>query len=181
MSAVVALPRGVMVTPVPSSRPPSLPLAEARRRAQLECRPSRFVQGSLAVVDFGPSVDPDDFGPQPTASADLPDPTEWVTRIGQAIVESMAGLRAPTQLVRWVLPEAYAAIARTSLTAQRRMASTPGRPRRRVRVRRVSTCEPANGVAEASLVIDDGPRVRALAIRLVGQDGHWRVETFQLG
>lgn len=180
MSSTIASPIDVVVTPLPSSRPPAIPLAEARRRASSECRPGRYVQGSLAELDFGATTTDDDFGPQPTPSANLPDPHEWARRIGLAIVESMAGLRAPTQLVRWVLPEPYLAIVRTSSTANRRLAAGASRIRRRIRVRAVTVCEPADGVAEASLVMQDDQRVRALALRLIGRDGHWRVETFQL-
>jgi hypothetical protein len=48
-------------------------------------------------------------------------------------------------------------------------------------VRGVRVCEPADGVAEASAVVVDGGRVRALAFRLVGLDGRWRVEALQIG
>ena len=48
-------------------------------------------------------------------------------------------------------------------------------------VRSVRLCEPADGVAEASAVVVDGGRVRALAFRLVGLDGRWRVEALQVG
>jgi aerobic-type carbon monoxide dehydrogenase small subunit (CoxS/CutS family) len=48
-------------------------------------------------------------------------------------------------------------------------------------VRTVRVCEPADGVAEACAVVIDGNRVRALALRLVGLDGRWRVEALQVG
>jgi hypothetical protein len=35
-------------------------------------------------------------------------------------------------------------------------------------------CEVSDGVAEVSVVIDDGRRARALAMRLEGSDGRWR-------
>ena len=52
---------------------------------------------------------------------------------------------------------------------------------RRTRVTRVLVCEPAPDVAEASVVLIDGTRVRALAARLVGRDGRWVVEALQIG
>lgn len=172
-------PRGLRLTPVPSARPAPLPLAEARRRAAVECRPARYVQGALAAIDVEDDPYRDPVPPR-TPRADLPDPREWAARIGQALVETMAGLRPPTQLVRWVLPDAYAGIARASLTAQRRLSTAKGSHRRRILIRRVDVCEPADGVAEVSLVVQDGHRVRALALRLVGRDGRWRVEALQL-
>ena len=52
---------------------------------------------------------------------------------------------------------------------------------RRAVVRSVRVCEPADGVAEASAVVVDGGRVRAVAFRMVGLDGRWRVEALQVG
>ena len=48
-------------------------------------------------------------------------------------------------------------------------------------MRRVRVCEPADGVAEAAVVVHHGDRVRAVALRLVGQDGKWRVSALQVG
>jgi hypothetical protein len=52
---------------------------------------------------------------------------------------------------------------------------------RRAVVRGVRVCEPADGVAETCAVVVDGARVRALAMRLVGVDGRWRIEALQVG
>jgi hypothetical protein len=35
-------------------------------------------------------------------------------------------------------------------------------------------CQPSVGIAEVSVVVDDGRRARALAMRLEGADGRWR-------
>ena len=37
------------------------------------------------------------------------------------------------------------------------------------------------GSAEAAVVVRIGPRVRAVALRLDGQDGKWRVSALQVG
>jgi hypothetical protein len=39
----------------------------------------------------------------------------------------------------------------------------------------VRVCIPAEGVAEASAVVDEGARTRALALRLEADDGRWRL------
>jgi hypothetical protein len=89
----------------------------------------------------------------------------------------MSGLRQPPQIVRWTTPEVYAVVARRGAVSARR-----GRPSaRRAVVRSVRVCEPADGVAEAAAVVLDGTRVRALAMRLVGVDGRWRIEALQVG
>ena len=97
-----------------------------------------------------------------------------------ALVEELkAGSeRAFTQLIAQYHQPIYSVIARQAMVAGRRR--TPG-PRRPAIVRRVRVCEPADGVAEAAVVVSDGPRVRAVAVRLVGQDGKWRVSALQVG
>ena len=89
----------------------------------------------------------------------------------------MAGVRPAPQLLRWTTPEVYAVVARRAAVSARR--GMP--PARRTVVRSLRICEPADGVAEASAVVVDGGRVRALAMRLVGLDGRWRVEALQVG
>jgi len=172
------------VVPESTSRPPALPLGEALARARSESSGTGYVQDALAV-DFAHASDGQVFGPQSTSRADLPDPAGWAARIGQALVEVMVGARPAPQVLRWTTPEVYAVVARRGALAARRAGTTsaPGpRPRRhRVQVRRVLVCEPADGVAEASVVVVDGDRVRALAMRLSGQDGRWRVEALQIG
>ncbi len=140
----------------------------------------RFVQDPLADAAF--STDAQLFGPQPTSASDLPDPLAWVAHIAQALVEVMTGARSPAQVVRWTTPEVYEVVARRGALASRRAArgAVGTGPTRPARVRRVRVCEPVDGVAEASVVVIDGHRVRAVALRLVGEDGRWRVAALQV-
>lgn len=140
----------------------------------------RTEQQTLAV-EFPIPADDQWHAPQRTGSADLPDARAWAANIGQAIIEVVRGRRSPPQLIRWLTPDVYAQVAELALTttrARRNGSVTPSPP---ARVRRVILCEPVDGVAEASLVVCDGPRVRAIALRLVGLDGRWRVEALSLG
>ena len=167
--------------------PPAIPLSEAVRRSRQgaerrvgDRRPG-YVQDALAV-DFACASDEQVFGPQRTPRTDLPDPTEWAGRIAQAVLEVMTGIRPAPQVLRWTTPEVYAVLARRGALVARRNATGRGlRPRHRVVVRRVRVCEPTDGVAEAAVVVQDGPRARAVALRLVGQDGKWRVSALQVG
>jgi hypothetical protein len=136
----------------------------------------RYIQDALAV-DFASASDEQLFGPQPTARSGLPDPVHWAGHLAQAVVEVMSGVRQPPQILRWTTPEVYAVVARRGAVSARRGAPTA----RRAVVRSVRVCEPADGVAEACAVVLDGPRVRALAMRLVGLDGRWRIEALQVG
>lgn len=159
-----------------------------RERAE---RQVPYVQDPLAV-DFAAASDEQLFGPQPTPVRDLPDPREWAAHLAQGIVEVMHGARPAAQVIRWTSPEVYAVVARRGALAARREAALRGAERRvpptgprhgpgRTRVTRVLVCEPCHDVAEAAVVLLDGRRVRAMAMRLVGRDGRWVVDALQIG
>lgn len=180
--AVAAL-APLRVVPPAHARPPALPLGEALARAGGSSGEDGYIQDALAV-DFARASDLQVFGPQSTARADLPDPQPWASRLGQALLEVMIGDRPAPQVLIWTTPEVYAVIARRGALAARRAGTERAigrRHRHRVRVLRTLVCEPADGVAEAAVVLVDGGRVRALAMRLAGQDGRWRVEALQVG
>lgn len=105
----------------------------------------------------------------------LPDPAQVCGPVVLAAVEALAGARPLTQLVRWVTPAVYEALeARLpadSLTGALRSA----------RVRRSRVCRVSDTVAEASVVVHDGARVRAAAVRLEVHRGHWRATALQIG
>lgn len=169
------------VVPRYAALPPAVSLAEAvRRTREAGDRRPGYVQDALAV-DFEAASDAQVFGPQRTASADLPDPREWAARLGQAIIEVMTGVRPAPQVVRWTTPEVYAVVARRGALVARRSAQGRTTRRHRIQVVRVRVCEPADGVVEAAVVLRHGDRVRAVAMRMVGQDGKWRVSALQVG
>lgn len=188
MTAMSPVPPPGMSTWLPSvratsqhtNRPEVVSLDEAIARSRADRESPRHIQGTLAL-----ELVPDRilFGPQPTARAELPEPLKWGRRLAQVLAEVLVGLRQPTQLLRWTTPEVYAVIARRSLVARSRSGTSASgqSPRPRIAVRSVRVCEPADGVAELAVVLQDGPRVRAMALRLVGQDGRWRVEALHVG
>ena len=161
----------VRVQPIPDCSPPPIDPTTLT----VDDEPTGYQQGMLAV-DFQPHEE-SWFGPQPTPSRDLPEPTKWAGHIAQALVEVMSGTRPAPQVIRWTAPEVYSVVARRSAVAGRR-GVTSGR---RAVVRRVLVCEPADGVAEACAVVVDHDRVRALAMRLTGLDHRWMVTALQVG
>ncbi|MGO4343438.1 Rv3235 family protein [Pedococcus sp. 2YAF34] len=163
------------ILPTPRHRPPVIAETDDDWRTPVTRGP-RYVQDALAV-DFSLRSDAEIFGEQPTRRDDLPDPREWAGHLAQALVEVMGGVRPAPQVLRWTTPEVYAVVARRAAVSARR--GMP--PTRRTVVRSLRVCEPADGVAEVSAVVVDGGRVRALALRLVGLDGRWRVEALQVG
>lgn len=134
-------------------------------------------QAALAL-DFRYRDDDEDFGPQPSSSSALPDPQALVARLSQAVMEVVSGQRPATQLIRHFAPSVYSIIARRALVAARRH---DGGQRRPAVVRRVRTCEPADGIVEACAVVVTHGRVRAMAMRLEGIDGRWVVTAVTIG
>jgi hypothetical protein len=125
------------------------------------------------------SDDETTFGRQHTGTAELPDARAWCARLAQAIVEVTAGARPVSQLRRWTSDCVYADLRRRVPTPARheparRLAHPSGPPSRSPTLRSMRVCEPADGVVEASLVVDRGRRAIALALRLEGADGRWR-------
>jgi len=150
-----------------------------------------WVDGSLALA-FPPSGEPvslrlvppacldDDFGPQPTARADLPDPRPMTRRLTQAIAEVLAGARPAAQLARYATLDVLDHLERSTGRLGQLGPVGRGTPMRPV-VASVHVSEPADGVAEVCAVVDTGPRRRAMALRLEGLDGRWRATELQFG
>ncbi|WP_347350251.1 Rv3235 family protein [Intrasporangium sp.] len=162
----------VLVRPAPATEPPVISAEEAYRPAT----PVPYTQAALALdFTYGPD---DDSSRRPTRRSLLPDPTSFVAKMAQAIIEVIAAQRPAPQLIRHTSPEVYAGLARRALVAARRQ---PTGPRRSAMVRRVRLCEPADGIVEACAVVVAHGRVRALALRLEGLDGRWLVTQLTVG
>lgn len=126
-----------------------------------------------------PAPRDDDAGPRRTATADLPDPAPLVAGVVTATIEVMAGSRPASQLLRVLSADVYATLQRRAAAASRQRHRAA--PVRRAAVRRVRTTSPVDGVVEASVVVQEPRRVLAVAVRLEGLDGRWRVTALQVG
>jgi hypothetical protein len=166
--------------PVPDTEPPLevVPEPDPPWRRAIK-RPPAGVQGVLTLVmdDTETTDDAEDFGPLPTATSDLPDPERWARQMVQVIAEVLSGQRPATQLLRWTVPQVYDEIRSRTTALQR----PGGAPYRRPRVGTVRVCEPADGVAEVAAVVHGPQRTRAVALRMEGMDGRWRVTVFKAG
>jgi hypothetical protein len=112
----------------------------------------------------------------PEGGVDAPGAQAWARHFTQAALEVVAGLRQPAQLVRWTSEEVQAALRRRHALARRRGPSPV-----RGSVRSVHVAHPARGVAEVAAVVADGTRHRAVAFRMEGAAGRWRVTALELG
>lgn len=109
----------------------------------------------------------------------LPDPQTWSGSVARACVETLHGSRPAAQLARWLEPEVWTALNRRAELAAE-MRSGPAR-NHAVQVRRVRPCRVSPGVWESAVILHDGSRVRAAAVRLESHRGHWRVTAVQIG
>ena len=137
-------------------------------------------QGVLALNLKNPrrtGLDESFAAPRPTTSDDLPGAEQWGRRYVQVLLEVLAGQRPTTQLLRWSSTEVYSTLSkRAALSARMRRGSGPARPPAVLSVR---TCVPRDGIAETSAVVVDSGRVRAIALRMEGWDGRWRVTALE--
>ena len=137
-------------------------------------------QGVLALNLKTPrrgGLDESFAAPRPTTSDDLPGAEQWGRRYVQVLLEVLAGRRPTTQLLRWSSTDVYASLQkRAALSARLRRGASPARPPAVLSVRASS---PRDGVSEASAVVVDSGRVRAIALRLEGWDGRWRVTALE--
>jgi hypothetical protein len=117
----------------------------------------------------------DEFAPQPTGRGDLPDPAWFGRRLLVAVLEAMAGRRAPHQLAPHLSQGVFGGLVADLERPGRRVWAQPAV------LRSVRVCEPADGVAEVSAVVQTGARFRAIAARLEGLDGRWRCVRLQIG
>lgn len=114
-------------------------------------------------------------GPGGPPPAELADPDRLCGAVVLAAVEALRSTRPLAQLVRWVTPEVFEALA----GAVRPAGSGPQRQRPVIRSARVCRVSPT--VTEGAVVVHDGARVRAAALRLEVRRGNWRVTALQIG
>jgi Family of unknown function (DUF6459) len=125
----------------------------------------------------------EDAAPQQTPRAHLPEPTPWGGRLVQGILEVLSGVRPISQLVRWTTADVYDSILtraqhRSQIMSELRQI---GPQRFAEVVRSVHVSEPADGIAEVCAIVQQGPRCRAIALRLEGIDGRWQCTALQIG
>jgi hypothetical protein len=166
------------VEAAPTLRRLPIPLAEPRPALHVLPEPPPEVpptQGVLVLVGVDVAAAPGRDAVRPIA----PPAKAWAQQFVQAALEVCAGRRAVSQLVRWTSEEVFAALSRRAALARRMDRSSTHAPP--AVVRSVRICRPADGVVEASAVVVDRGRVRAVAVRLEDFAGRWRVCALEIG
>ncbi|HLS24722.1 MAG TPA: Rv3235 family protein [Beutenbergiaceae bacterium] len=109
----------------------------------------------------------------------LPNPTTWAATLVRATVEVLKGRRPAAQLIRWLEADLWSALASR---AQIGVQNSPGTARPApVRVRRVHGCPITDAVWEGAVIINDGERTRAVALRLEVLRGRWCATALTIG
>jgi hypothetical protein len=128
-------------------------------------------------------TDDQDFAPQRTVRAQLPEPMPWAGRLVQGILEVLSGVRPISQLVRWTTTDVYDSICTRAEHRSRAMSEPRDVATQRLAevVRSVHVSEPADGIAEVCAIVQQGPRCRAVALRLEGIGGRWQCTALQIG
>ena len=103
----------------------------------------------------------------------------------QASMEVLAGIRPVHQLARRLDPRCLSALQHRAALIRRELTRT-GNPalarlHRNSVVRSVRVCEVSDGIYEASAVVVDDLRARAVAVRIVRSKQVWRVVELVIG
>ncbi|MBM7849108.1 Rv3235 family protein [Arthrobacter roseus] len=105
--------------------------------------------------------------------------------VGQAAVEVLGGSRPLKQMSQWLDPKSFERLQiRTSLVdnfRRRSTGKTDVRLHRGISVRSTRLCQVREGAYEASLVVAEQSRVRAVALRLELRRGNWKVTALEIG
>jgi hypothetical protein len=115
----------------------------------------------------------------PDRTGVLPEPRVWAATFAQAAMEVAGGLRSAGQLVRWTTPDVHSILVRRGALTTR--ARRSGRTTSKPRLRAIKACTPRPGICEVGAVIAEPDRVRAVAFRMEGLHGRWRVTELEIG
>ncbi|WP_439691946.1 Rv3235 family protein [Curtobacterium sp. SP.BCo] len=119
------------------------------------------------------------------------DPTAGVTRLtavsaptdvedtaralGLCVAEILTGARDVDSIARWITDDVQRHLQqRAAVAARSRRLGRRSRARALLRVGSVLVCRPADGVAEATVVVHTRSHARAVAMRLEERQGRWR-------
>jgi len=108
----------------------------------------------------------------------VPPPTDvedTARAIGLCVAEILTGAREVDSIARWITDEVHRHLQQRAVVAARsRQLGGRSRARALLRVGSVIVCRPADGVAEATVVVHTRSHARAVALRLEERDGRWR-------
>lgn len=104
----------------------------------------------------------------------------WAAALSRMCVEALLGIRAASQLQRWLTPDLYDAVSRRAGLAVRIGGRRVGTPRPRIISHHAQVADDERS-AEVCVILHDGSKVRAVALRLEAFRGRWRASAIEIG
>lgn len=108
----------------------------------------------------------------------VPPPTDvhdTARALGLCVAEILTGAREVDSIARWITDDVHRHLQqRSAVAARSRQLGGRSRARALLRVGSVIVCCPADGVAEATIVVHTRSHARAVAMRLEERQGRWR-------
>jgi hypothetical protein len=134
---------------------------EAEREIHKEIPTKLYLVPTLEFIGIDEKSDPD-FAPQPTPTSDLPDIEDWVRKFVVSVVEIWSDRRSAMQLSRWCHRQVHKQLVNRSSA----ITVAP-------KIRKIYISQPIEGVAETTVTLRIGERVRSLILRFEGVDKRW--------
>ena len=112
--------------------------------------------------------------------AELGDPRPWAARLGVAAFEILLGRRPASQLGRHIDARVAASLAAHATQYELLRKRRGNQPARQPQLASVKAFMPHSEAAEVTLVMHDGERFRAVAMRLDAHGTKWIVTAFDI-
>ncbi|MFT0847456.1 Rv3235 family protein [Actinomycetaceae bacterium L2_0104] len=121
----------------------------------------------------------DDYRPRDPLPEGMRLPTAALGQIVVHAIEILLGHRPPSHLRNWLSPQVFESLVRRAGLAIRINGRAPRG--RSPRVLRTQICQPRERAIEAAVVVHDGRKKRAAALRAEFIRGKWRIVALEIG
>lgn len=157
-------------TPAPNKAIPATPTSSTYDRIALHAVSNSKSLTAAFFEEEAPPLIPTKK-PQPNAR-------KFAAQITIQAIEILQGKRPLRQLQTWLNPQVYQALARRASLGMRIFGKAERCPL--PRLRRVRACYPRPGVAEVCVIVHDGIKMRAAALRLEARRENWQVTALEI-
>lgn len=189
MSNLLAFPQPpIEAFPLAAASGEPRPTIQRRTQAPLSSpRPAAVTPLQTSRQTKSPATDRPTTGAAPPAIPRIDEKrvSAIAASVGQAAVEVLGGSRPLKQMSQWLDAKSLERLqVRTSLVdnfRRRSSGKTDIRLHRGISVRSTRLCQVRDGAYEASLVVTEQTRVRAVALRLELRRGNWKVTALEIG
>ena len=115
----------------------------------------------------------------------MPHPRPWAANIAKTVIELLTGFRPTSPLSQWLLPEIHGALLNRVEMARRLNKHAAPDKSARVVSAHVKAVQAIKGgglqAVEAAVVVFDGKKSRAVALRLEPLHGRWVTTALEIG